>query len=44
MDLIDCILKSIKLRYDDRFDKLVYLGVGEDRSSQLKIIKALTRK
>lgn len=27
-----------------RFDKLVYLGVSEDRESQLKILKALTRK
>ncbi|XP_071961742.1 peroxisomal ATPase PEX6-like isoform X2 [Antedon mediterranea] len=27
-----------------RFDKLVYLGVSEDRSSQLKILQALTRK
>jgi len=27
-----------------RFDKLVYLGVSKDRSSQLKIITALTRK
>lgn len=27
-----------------RFDKLVYLGVSKDRSSQLKIITALTRE
>ncbi|GAB6028805.1 peroxisomal assembly protein [Chamberlinius hualienensis] len=27
-----------------RFDKLLYVGVSEDRSSQLKILKALTRK
>ncbi|PFX28237.1 peroxisome assembly factor 2-like [Stylophora pistillata] len=27
-----------------RFDKLLYLGVSEDRGSQLNILKALTRK
>ncbi len=27
-----------------RFDKLLYLGVSEDRSSQVKILEALTRK
>lgn len=27
-----------------RFDKLVYLGVSKDKDSQLKIMKALTRK
>ncbi|XP_078349662.1 peroxisomal ATPase PEX6-like [Oculina patagonica] len=27
-----------------RFDKLLYLGVSEDRESQLNILKALTRK
>lgn len=27
-----------------RFDKLLYLGVSEDRRSQLNILKALTRK
>jgi SpoVK/Ycf46/Vps4 family AAA+-type ATPase len=27
-----------------RFDKLLYLGICEDRDSQLKIMKALTRK
>lgn len=27
-----------------RFDRLVYLGISEDRESQLKILKALTRK
>ncbi|XP_050407711.2 peroxisomal ATPase PEX6 [Patella vulgata] len=27
-----------------RFDKLLYLGISEDRPSQLKILKALTRK
>ncbi|XP_038066239.1 peroxisome assembly factor 2-like [Patiria miniata] len=27
-----------------RFDKLLYLGVSQDRSSQVKIIRALTRK
>ena len=27
-----------------RFDKLLYLGVSEDRTSQLKIMQALTRK
>jgi len=27
-----------------RFDKLLYLGVSEDKESQLNILKALTRK
>lgn len=27
-----------------RFDKLLYLGISEDKTSQLRIIKALTRK
>mmetsp|Transcript_19890 Transcript_19890/g.32620 ORF Transcript_19890/g.32620 Transcript_19890/m.32620 type:complete len:158 (-) Transcript_19890:440-913(-) len=27
-----------------RFDRLVYVGVSEDRSGQMKIIEALTRK
>lgn len=27
-----------------RFDKLLYLGVSEDRRSKLNILKALTRK
>ena len=27
-----------------RFDKLIYLGVCEDRGAQLKILRALTRK
>lgn len=27
-----------------RFDKLLYLGVSEDRESQLNILRALTRK
>ena len=27
-----------------RFDKLLYLGVSEDKKSQLNILKALTRK
>lgn len=27
-----------------RFDRLIYLGISKDRSSQLKIVKALTRK
>jgi peroxin-6 len=27
-----------------RFDRLVYLGISEDHESQLKVVKALTRK
>ncbi|ELT88759.1 hypothetical protein CAPTEDRAFT_129344, partial [Capitella teleta] len=27
-----------------RFDKLLFLGISDDRDSQLKIVKALTRK
>jgi peroxin-6 len=27
-----------------RFDRLVYLGVSEDRDSQVRILEALTRK
>jgi len=27
-----------------RFDRLVYMGISEDRASQLRILKALTRK
>jgi peroxin-6 len=27
-----------------RLDRLIYLGVSEDRESQLKIVQALTRK
>uniref|UniRef100_A0A8C8SVB1 Peroxisomal biogenesis factor 6 n=1 Tax=Pelusios castaneus TaxID=367368 RepID=A0A8C8SVB1_9SAUR len=28
----------------DRFDKLVYVGVNEDRESQLRVLSAITRK
>lgn len=27
-----------------RFDRLLYLGISEDRESQLRIVQALTRK
>lgn len=27
-----------------RFDKLLYLGVSEDKASQVKILEALTRR
>lgn len=27
-----------------RFDKLIYLGISESHDTQLKILKALTRK
>lgn len=28
----------------DRFDKLVYVGINEDRESQLRVLSAITRK
>lgn len=28
----------------DRFDKLVYVGINEDRESQLQVLSAVTRK
>ncbi|XP_075060630.1 peroxisome biogenesis factor 6 [Mixophyes fleayi] len=37
------LLDSALLR-PGRFDKLVYVGVNEDRDSQLKVLEAITRK
>ncbi|OXB51384.1 hypothetical protein ASZ78_009736, partial [Callipepla squamata] len=37
------LLDSALLR-PGRFDKLVYVGVNEDRDSQLQVLSAITRK
>lgn len=36
--VLSCLLSA------DRFDKLVYVGINEDRESQLQVLSAVTRK